>query len=808
MTRFLYDVRFALRGFRKRPVQGVLVALTLAVGLAANAAIFSGLNALVLRSFDFPNLPRLARISETSPSSEVYDRYNVAPANLHDWQASGAFESLVALGWWDANLRGRDLPERVAGFLVSPAFFTSLGITPPLGRGFLPEEGQEGKSRQVVLGHDLWRRSFGADPDVLGQTVTLNGEAYSVVGVAPEGFTFPEGAEVWAPLVLPPPGTAARDRHYLGVFGLLPAGRALDAARATLEVVAQRLQTEYPQTNASRGVEVLDMQRGFEDAGIRPVMGLWEVAAGLVLLIACVNVANLLLARGAERQRELAVRLALGADRRRVVRQLLTEGLVLAGVSIPMALPLGAVASREMRRHMPPEIVRFIPGWSNIGLDLTTVAFTCGLGLVATLLFAALPAVRSSRLTLTDALKEGGRSATVGASRQRGRDALVVAQVAFALTLLVVAGLALKSVHGLLQGPQGYDPDRLLSLRITLPDNRYGEPAARRAFARTVETRLRELPGATQVAFANVLPARPYNVSRPIQVEGEPPYDPSNPPTVDYRTVSPAYFETLRLPVLSGRALSAADDDGTPPVAVVSRSLAERYWPGRDPLGRRFRAGGDDTPWVTVVGVCGDVIQQWFSRRNHPTVYRPYGQNPGPELAFAVRLDGDPDTLLAAARQKTSAVDPYLPAYDVRSMHRSIRISTIGMQYVAGIMSVFGAVAVVLALSGIYGVMSYRTSLRTQEIGVRVALGASRADVMRLAMGQAVWLTAIGLLAGGALGVFGARALSAVLFGAVPFDALTFAAFSGLLGGAALFAAWVPARRALSVDPVAALRAE
>jgi putative ABC transport system permease protein len=572
--------------------------------------------------------------------------------------------------------------------------------------------------------------------------------------------------------------------------------------------VAKRLETDHPKTNTARGVVVTGLQRGFEDVGLRPIMVLWQVAAGLVLLIACVNVANLMLARGSERQRELALRLALGAGRRRIVRQLLTEGLVLASLGIAFALPLAALGSREMRRHMPAEILPFVPGWESMGVDARTAAFTAALGLVATVLFAAVPALRLSRLALTEALKEGGRSATAGASRQRGRNALVVAQVAFALTLLVVAGLALKSVRAMLEGPQGYDTAQLLTLQVTLPEGRYQEPGRRRAFARDVASRLAELPGAGHVAYANVLPGRGSSSSRSIQVEGEPLLDPSDPRSANYRTVSPGYFETLRLPVFSGRALGEQDDENAPDVAVVSRAFAERFFPGRDPLGRRFRAGGEDRPWVTVVGVCGDVIHHWFSNRNEPTFYRPYAQEPRHDVAYAVRVSGDPQALAQSARLAVSAVDAHQPAYDVRSMQACIRVSTIGLQYVAAVMAVFGGLAVVLAVSGIYGVMSYRVSLRTQEIGVRMALGAGSGHVLRLTMGQALGLTAAGLVLGAGLGFAGARVLSATLMGAVPFDGTTFAMFTALLGAAAFMAAYVPARRALRVDPALALRAE
>ena len=810
MGQVLRDARFAVRGMLKRPGFTVLVVATLAVGLAANAAIFSALDALLLRSLSFPNLPRLVRLWETAPGADAYDRDNVAPGNFRDWesQSAGVLEKMVALEYWDANLRGQEGAERVQGYRVSPRFLETLGVSPQAGRGFLAEEGQPGSDRRVVLGHDLWQRGFGGDPGIVGRTVTVDGEPHVVVGIAPRGFRFPDGAEIWAPLVLPPAGNAPRNRHYLSAIGQLAAGRSLEDAAKAMALVAQRLQKDHPQTNASRGVAIGTLQRSYEDVGLRPLLALWQIAAGLVLLIACINVANLMLARGAERRRELALRLALGAGRGQIVRQLLNEGLVTSLLAVTASLPLSIWAAREMRRHMPAEIARFLPGWDGIGVDGRTFAFSLALGVVATLVFTLLPALRSSRSGLVDALKEGGRSATAGAGRQRGRNVLVVAQVAGALALVVVAGLAVRSARGFLSGPQGYDPNHLLTLRITLPGNRYREPDARRAFARRAEERLSAIPGVTAAAFANVLPGRVGSASRPIQVEGEPAFDRSDPPVVDVRNVSPGYFATLRLPILAGRGLEPSDDERARPVAVLSRALGERYWPGRDPIGRRFRLGDENAPWITVVGVSGDVIQHWASRRNYPTCYRPYAQDPGPDIGFALRTAGDPEATSPSARLAIAAVDPYQPAYQVWSMHRSISISSIGLQYVAAIMAVFGGLALVLAISGVYGVMSYRVSLRTLEIGVRVALGASVGDVLHLTMGQALRLTAAGLLLGGGIGLAAARTLSSTLMGAIPFDVTTFAIAMGLLAVTALLAAYVPARRALAVDPAQALRSQ
>jgi len=813
MARLVADARFAVRGMWKRPGLAFLVVTTLTVGLAANAAIFSALNALFLRPLAFSNLPRLVRLWETAPgtdASDAYDRSNVAPGNFRDWEAqsAGVLETMVALQWWDANLRGQEVAERVQGYRVSPRFFEVLGVSPQAGRGFLAEEGQAGADRRVVLGHDLWQRSFGGDAGIVGRSVIVDGEAHVVVGIAARGFRFPDGAEIWAPLVLPPAGGAPYDRHYLSAIAALVPGRSLDDATSVMALVAQRLQKDHPDTNAARGIAVGRLQKSYQDVGLGPILALWQLAAGLVLLMACINVANLMLARGAERRRELALRLALGAGRGRLVGQLLTEGLVTSLLAVAASVPLSIWAAREMRQHMPAEIARFVPGWDAIRVDGLTFAFSLALGVMATLAFTLVPALRASRPGLVDALKEGGRSATAGAVRQRGRNVLVVAQVAGALALVVVAALAVRSARDFLSGPQGYDPDHLLTLRITLPESRYREPESRRAFARKAEERLSALPGVASAAYANVLPGRPASASRPIQVEGEPAFDRSNPPAVDLRTISPGYFETMRLPIIAGRALAASDDENAHPVALVSRSLARRYWPGRDPLGRRFRLGDEKAPWITVVGVSGDVIHHWASRRNYPTCYRPYAQDPRPDIAVALRTAGDPEALITTARLAIAGVDPYQPAYEVWSMRRAISISTIGIQYVAAIMAVFGGLALVLAISGVYGVMSYRVSLRTLEIGVRVALGASVGDVLHLTMAQALKLTAAGLLIGGGLGLALGRALSSMLIGAIALDVPTLAMATGLLAATAALAAYVPARRALAVDPARALRSE
>ena len=735
----------------------------------------------------------------------------MSPANLLDWQAQakGALAEMIAIDEWETSLRTDGASEHLEAAAVSPGFFEALGVAPAAGRTFLPEEAQKGQDRRVILSDALWRRSFGGQP-MVGRTVTLNMEPYEVVGIAPPRFQFPNGVQAWVPLALPAAAEARRDLHPLTVLGRLADGATLAQARAELAVVAGRIEKEHPQTNTGRGVAVASFNLGFGDPVLPDILAIWQAAAVLVMLIACVNVANLILARGAERQREMALRLALGAGRGRIVRQLLTEGIVTAMAAAALSMPLVALGSRAMRDHMPAELLRYLPGWEHLGADWRTLAFSGVLAVLAAAVFSMIPARRAWAASLSDVLHDGGRGTTVGGARQRGRNALVVFQMAAALVLMATAGLAVRSAQGLVSGPQGYDPERLLTFEVRLTGHTYDDPARRLTFARDVRDRLARLPGVTDVTTANVLPARNGNNWQGVEIEGQPLAKNADPPSVDARWIEPNYFAAMRLPVVQGRGIEESDIEKSLPVVVVSRSFAQRFWPGQDAIGRRFRTvdPARETPWLTVVGISGDVVHQWVMRRNYPTMYRPLRQEPSARLAFAARTTGDPEALIPAVGRALRDVDPDQPADDVLSMRHAIARGTIGIQYVAGIMSAFGVLALVLALSGVYGILSYRVSLRTTEIGVRMALGATRRDVLALTLGQAARLSAIGLAAGAALAFGMARLLSSALRGAVASDPAMVGMTTVVLALAALVAAWIPSRRAMAIEPATALRSE
>ena len=800
------DLRYALRSNLQRPALAALIVLTLALGLGANAAVLAMVDALIVRPFPFPDVDRILLLSDSSRDSQ-YRKETVAPANFLDWKReSDRIQQMSAFAWWDVNLVGRDEPERVQGFRVSADFFPALGVQPALGRGFVADEETFGRHHRAVIGHGLWQRRFAGDPAIVGRTITLDAEPYEVVGVAPQGFAFPMGAEVWAPLAFDANGAAQRTNRYLTVIGRLTPGASLEEARSQMTVIAERLQQQYPATNRDRGVRVYTLSNGMLDPGVTPILALWQAAALFVLIIGCTNVTNLLLARGAERQRDIAVRLAMGADRRRVVRELLIESGMLALAAIPLTLLFAWIGLDALKGSMPANIARFVPGWMSMQVDLRVLGVTTLMALAAAVLFGILPALQCTRLRLADTLKEGARGATGGRARQRVRRALVVAEITLALPLLVASAMGAIGAHRFLYGYQGYDPARVLAMEMVLPEAAYKGDAAKRDFVRRALEQVDAVPGAERSAMVNILPARGNNSSRPLEIEGRPNADPAFPPNVDFRSATPGVFAALGIPVHRGRGFTTADREDGQPVAVISQSLAERYWPNEDPLGRRLKVG--TSPWLTIVGICGDVVHDWFDRRNYPTAYVPYAQSPRGSFGLAVRATGDPAALSSAVRAALRAVDAHQPVYDVMTLQASLQERTLGLQYIAAVMGVLGTLALVLAAGGVYGVMAYMVAQRAHEIGVRIALGATRADVMRLTVSHTVRLAAIGVVLGIALSVLLGRVIEWGLLGSAAVDARIIAALGAVLSLSALAAGYIPARRAASIDPICTLRGE
>jgi putative ABC transport system permease protein len=800
------DVKYALRSNLQRPWLAALIVLTLALGLGANAAVLAMVDALIVRPFPFPDVGRILLLSDSSRDSE-YRREQVAPANFLDWKREGdRIQRMSAFSWWDVNLVGRDEPERVQGFRVSADFFPALGVQPALGRGFLEDEEMTGRHRRAVIGHGLWYRRFGGDPAIVGRTITLDAEPYEVVGIAPQGFDFPMGAEVWAPLAFDAEAARQRTNRYLTVIGRLAPDASLEEARAQMTVIAERLQQQYPATNRDRGVRVYTFSDGMLDPGITPILALWQAAALFVLVIGCTNVVNLLLARGAERQRDIAVRLAMGADRTRVVRELLIESAILALAAIPPTLLFAWIGLDALKGSMPANIARFVPGWTSMQVDLRVLSITTLIALGAAVLFGIVPALQCTRPRLADTLKEGARGASAGRGRQRIRRALVVAEITLALPLLVASAMGAIGAHRFLYGPQGYDPERVLAMEMVLPRAAYDSDDARREFVERVLDRTAAIPGAGRAAVMNIVPARGNNNSQPLEIEGRPNADPAFPPSVDFRTATPEIFAVLDIPVHRGRSFTAADGKHAQPVVVISQSLAQRYWPNEDPLGRRLKLGTG--PWLTVVGICGDVVHDWFNRRNYPTAYVPFTQSPSRIFGLVVRTDGDPAALSSAARAAVRAVDANQPVYDVMTLRAALRERTLGLQYIAAVMGVLGALALVLAAGGVYGVMAYMVAQRAHEIGVRIALGATRADVMKLTVSHTVRLAAAGVALGIVLSLLLGRVIEWGLLGTASVDTRIVAALGAVLSLSALAAGYLPARRAASIDPICTLRGE
>ena len=798
------DLLYAWRAIAQRPALSAVVVVTLAVALAANSTTYSLLDALVLRPYRFAGVGRLLVVTTAAPDAVFVDREDVSAADYREWRQGATSVSQWSMHeWWDANLSGVDIPEQVAGFRVSPGFFRLLGSSPVIGREFVDDEADPGRSRRVVIGHALWQRRFASDPAIVGKMIRFDGEPYEVVGVAPERFQVPDGAEVWAPLALTADQWAnRRDNHY-GAFASLRDGATVEGARAELTAIIETQRRDHVDTNHNRYARVMSFTEGMSDPGAGAFLGVWQAAAVLLLLIACANIANLLMVRGSERSQEYAVRLALGASRVRLFTQTVAEGLLLSAFAVVLAMPLIAVGIGLSKASIPASVLRFLPGWEFIRLDTGLFVVTALLGTLAMLIFSIIPALQAMGAQVSDSLRQSGRTLTPGRQRRWLRSALATTQVALALALLFASTLVLTAADTQVNGVLGFDKREVLVGQFSLPERSYADAERRRRFVDGVLDRMRSRPAVSEAGFTSHIPSGFNDQGRKLWPEGVDLTE-AEARYVGYRRTSPDYFQALRIPVVRGRGLDPADQLESTAVAVVSESLARRYWPGQDAVGKRFKLAADG-PWVVVIGIAGDVLHNWATRRPE-TVYRPISQDMPFGGDFTIRTVGDPEAVAGDLRRAVAAMDPDQPLAALLTLESLVADRAAGFTFIARALGVVSLIALVLSMLGIYSLMAYLTTQRTQEIGVRMALGAGRWQVVRLATAQAIRITLAGTVVGGVMAFGTGRLLQNLLFGTVSMSLWQLAVLMLALAAAALSAAYLPARRAARIDPMSALR--
>jgi predicted permease len=806
MDTLLQDIRYAFRRLRKSPGFAVVAILTLALGIGANSAIFSVVNAVLLRSLPYADAERLVLVAHVTNTG---DRAPMSPANFRDVRKE--VRSLEELSFWTysgSTLTGVGDPVRLEGAGVGAHFFEVMKAAPLLGRTFRPDENEPGRNRVAVLGHGVWRQRFGSDPRIVGRTLTLDGEPYEVVGVMPEEFGFPSSRDVWVPQEYDADfvADASRGAWFISGIGRLKPGVSHEQAAREVGALAARLKTRYPETNAQVGMTSVSLREQMV-GGVRVSLLVLLGAVGLVMLIACANVANLLLARAAAREGEVAVRVALGAGRGRLMRQLLAESMVLAVLGGVAGLVL-AVWGTGALVALDPE---GIPRLGEVRVDAPVAAFTLGVSLLAGVLFGLVPAVQVTRSGLFGSLREGGRGALSGRGSARMRNTLVVAEMALAVMLLAGAGLLIRSFVRLQSVDPGFRTEGALSFTLSLPEAAYrGEPA-RAAFYDRLQERLAALPGVRETAAVSELPMGGSARFLTFEVEGAEPVQPGREPVSQILRATPGYFRTMGIPVERGRAIAPEDRAGAPRVMLMNREAARRFFPGQDPVGRRIRlALGDDTTTVSweVVGVVGDVRQFGVGEDPEPAMFFPQAQAPEGSMGVVLRTAVAPLSVAGAVRREVKALDPDLPVNDLQPLEQLTAESVSQPRFYMLLLSIFAGVALALAAIGIFGVISYGVAQRTREIGVRVALGADPASVLRIVVGGALGLAGLGVGIGLLGALAGTRVLSGLLFGVTATDPATYAGVAALLMGVAALASWLPARAATRVDPAIALRAE
>jgi putative ABC transport system permease protein len=810
------DLRYGVRMLLKHPGFTFIAVLTLALGIGVNTALFSVVNAVLLLPLPYAEPERLAQVYEAN-AQQGYDRFSFSLANFvdHRDQQTG-FAQMTAYFRRDANLTGAGEPERVQVAIVSASFFPLLRVQPLLGRGFLTEEETPGKHRVAVLSYGLWQRRFGADPGILNQPVTLSGNLFTVVGVLPADFQFPDPfgnnplsdaapkVDLLTPLAYDPKNLGDRGSHFLSVLARLQPGVELAQALTELRAIAGRLEEQYPDRNKGWTVNVFALQDEVVRT-VRPALILLLAAVAFVLLIACANVSNLLLARAAVRQKEMAIRLALGAPRSRLLRQLLTESLLLALAGGAAGLGLAYWAMRAFISFSPANV----PRTDEIRLDGMALLFTFGITLLTSVAFGLLPALQASKPDVQTTLKEGGRNAGNRAGRPRTRRLLVVAEVALSLLLLIGAGLMIRTFISFQRVNPGFRTDNLLTMKLALPYAKYPEPQQVVAFYQQVIERVRALPGVQGVGAVSDLPLAEGGGVYTFIIEGRPSASAQDDPVAVWRAINPDYFRTMGMRLRRGREFTEQDRPGAVEVIVINETMASSFWPGEDPIGKRIQIYDLlPMPWREIVGVVNDTKQAGLDAPTRPEIYVPFSQRERVAMTLIAHTAAGPEQLADAMRAAVQAVDPEQPVYRVSTMEQFFSAEVAAPRATMFLMGALAVAAMILAAVGIYGVTAYAVTQQTHEIGIRMALGATRRDVLRLVVGQGITLTLIGEV----IGLAGAFALTglmtSLLFGVSATDPATFTVIALLLTGVALLACYIPARRATKVDPLVALRYE
>ena len=800
------DLRYGARQLARSPGFTAVAVLTLALGIGANTAIFSVVNAVLLQPLPYPDSKRLVQVYLPSPGGNP--RGPVSAIDFQDWREQNTvFESMGLVNTLSRGLTlsGGDEPELLPTAYVHPDFFATIGVQPVLGRAFRLDENDPGRNRVAVISHRLWQRRFGSDPALSGRVVTLEDQPFTILGVMPESYRFPDATiEAWAPESLIDAARAPRRRdvRYQRVFGRLRSGVTLEQARAEMNTIAAGLAAQYPETNRGRTtVTLVPLREALMGDRVQTAVLVLFSTAVLVLLIGCANVGNLLFERAVTRQREIAVRLALGAGRWRIVRQLLTEGVLLAFAGGLLGLAVGAWSLDALLA-----LVRnFLPSQIDAVVDLRVLGFVLLASLLSALVFGAAPAFKLSQPELQRSLKEGARGSTPGGEGHRLRGLIVTGQTALALMLVVSAALMIRSLDRLVRVNPGFEPAGVLVVFMNASSTRYPERGNYMQFYRDVLARVQQIPGVQIAGATRNLPLVGAPESWPVAVEGQAPVPEGSEPSVMVHQISTDYFRAMRIPLLEGRAFTDEDNETAPSVAIVSKEMVRRFWPTESPVGRRLRYGPQT---VTVVGVCGDVRQRTLDTEPQAAIYVPQPQDPRRGFTLVLQTTGDPRILAPTVRRGILEVDPAHPLLRVAPMEEVLGDSIARPRLMAMLLGLFSALALALAVIGVYGVTSYTTSLRTHEFGVRMALGAQPRNILGLVVGQGLRVALLGIGAGLAGAWATTRLLRSLLFEVSPTDLPTFAAVGLLLLGAALLACWIPARRAMRVDPMVALRYE